>query len=165
MRKALIFIALFLLQIILCDFVNVGTYIYLCLIPLLLLSFPLKVDTPVLMFIGFGLGLGLDLLSDGVLGLNAASGVALGFARNTIFDLTVNKETYNKTDTPSPFDVGLRKYTIYLLLSILLYMLVYVLFDMAGVRPFFTILAKLSLSTIANLALSLLISYSLFRQR
>ena len=66
-------VLLFLLQLVLSDYVHLGPWVSLCLLPLLILQIPLSRSPHGVMLIAFGLGLGLDILSDGVPGAKAVS--------------------------------------------------------------------------------------------
>ena len=75
--KILFCAVVLLIQIVLSDFVNIGPYVYLCTVPMLVIYLSMDQDSIGSMLLAFGFGLAVDALEDGVLGLNAVSAVAL----------------------------------------------------------------------------------------
>ena len=75
LRSILFFILVFLLQLAISNYLNLGPWITISLIPFLIVQIPLQRSPHVVMLAAFGLGLLLDWLSAGVLGLNAFAAV------------------------------------------------------------------------------------------
>ena len=88
----LFFVLVFLLQVILTDYLHLGPFVYLCLIPFLILHIPFSRRPQVVLLAAFGMGLALDLLSDGVAGLNAAAAVAAAASRQLLYRTLVNRD-------------------------------------------------------------------------
>ena len=108
------------------------------------------------MLIAFGLGIGLDILSDGVVGLNAFAAVLAAAPRKFFYRLLVNGDRQDKTEIPLIRESGLPKYIRYLGAVTAIYMAAYVLLDCVSFRPAGFILLKFAASTIASTALCLL---------
>lgn len=157
-------ILLFLLQLVLSDYVHLGPWICLCLLPLLILQIPLSRSPHVVMLIAFGLGLGLDILSDGVPGLNAFAAVLAAAPRKFFFRLLVNSDRQDKTEVPLLTEVGLIKYLKYLAVLCAIYMAAYVLVDCISFRPLGFIALKFLISWVASTALCLLLAIPLQNQ-
>ena len=161
LNRILFYILIVVLQIIVNDYVNFGLYIYICFLPLLILYIPLNKSTPTTMIFAFALGLLIDVLSDGILGLNASASVVLAAIKKPLFSITINKDNYESINIPTIKEVGISKYLKYTSASIFVFLLVYIFFDCISVRPFSFVVAKLVLSVIANVIAVLIISYSL----
>ena len=148
-------ILLFLLQLVISDYVHLGPWITLCLLPLLILQIPRSRSPHVVMLIAFGLGLGLDILSDGVPGLNAFAAVLAAAPRKFFYRLLVNADRQDKTEVPLLRETGLLKY-----LGVLtaIYLAAYTLVDCISVRPLGYIAAKFLISWVASTALCLLLA-------
>jgi len=151
-------ILLFLLQLVISDYVHLGPWISLCLLPLLILLIPLSRSPHVVMLIAFGLGLGLDILSDGVPGLNAFAAVLAAAPRKFLYRLLVNADRQDKTEVPLLRDNGLLKYLKYLGVLTAIYLAAYTLVDCISVRPLGYIAAKFLISWVASTALCLLLA-------
>lgn len=151
-------ILLFLLQLVISDYVHLGPWISLCLLPLLILLIPLSRSPHVVMLIAFGLGLGLDILSDGVPGLNAFAAVLAAAPRKFLYRLLVNADRQDKTEVPLLRESGLLKYLKYLGVLTAIYLAAYTLVDCISVRPLGYIAAKFLISWVASTALCLLLA-------
>ena len=151
-------ILLFLLQLVISDYVHLGPWITLCLLPLLILQIPRSRSPHVVMLIAFGLGLGMDILSDGVPGLNAFAAVLAAAPRKFFYRLLVNADRQDKTEVPLLRETGLLKYLKYLGVLTAIYLAAYTLVDCISVRPLGYIAAKFLISWVASTALCLLLA-------
>lgn len=151
-------ILLFLLQLVISDYVHLGPWITLCLLPLLILQIPRSRSPHGVMLIAFGLGLGLDILSDGVPGLNAFAAVLAAAPRKFFYRLLVNADRQDKTEVPLLRETGLLKYLKYLGVLTAIYLAAYTLVDCISVRPLGYIAAKFLISWVASTALCLLLA-------
>lgn len=164
-RRILYIALLFILQIIANDYINLGPYIYVCFVPMMILIAPAGRVSVGSLLTAFGLGLMTDLLSDGVLGLNAAAGVLMAGLLGFMFDITVNRDNYLDNDCPTLYDVGARKYLRFLLLTFTVYFAAYVFLDGVGTRPFWFSCVKILATIALNVLLALLVNVAFFRRR
>ena len=155
------FVLLFLLQLVISDYVHLGPWICLNLIPLLILLIPLSYRPHAVLLIAFGLGLGLDLLSDGVPGLNAFAAVLAAAPRKFFYRTMVNADRQDKTEVPLMGEVGLVKYIKYLAVLTAIYLVAYVLVDCISFRPAGFIALKVIASWLASTVLCLLLALPL----
>jgi cell shape-determining protein MreD len=165
LRRILYIALLFVLQVVANDYLNLGPYVYVCFLPMMILIAPTERSSIYSMLIAFGLGLLVDLLSDGVLGLNAAAGVLMAASLNIVFDITVNDENYDRKDSPTLYDVGSRKYLRYLIFSFAIYFVMYVFLDGVGTRSFLFFIERLAGTLIVNVLLAIVINMAFFRRR
>lgn len=154
----LYFVLVFILQLVLSDYVHPGPWVYLCLIPLLIIHIPLSRSPHVVMLAAFGLGLGLDILSDGVPGLNAFAAVLAAAPRKFFYRLLVNADRQDKTEVPRIRETGLVKYLKYLSAITAIYLAAYIAVDCISFRPAGFILLKFLASWAASTALALLLT-------
>ena len=154
------FVLVFLLQLVLSDYLHLGPWICLCLIPFLILHIPLSRTPHLTMLVAFALGLGLDILSDGVPGLNAFAAVMAAAPRKTFYRFFVNSDRQDKTEIPLLRDIGILKYLKYLISVTTVYFAAYILLDCISFRPLPFILLKFAASTAASTALALLLAVS-----
>lgn len=157
----LLYVLVFILQVLICNYLDVGAYTYICLIPLLILGIPLKTNINVTILAGFGIGLLLDAFSGGVMGLNAAAATMVAAFRGLIYDNVINRDHRYNTETPSIGSIGLESYLLYLTLCTLIYLVVYTFLECMGARPFFFILFRMAISLVIDVALALIISNSI----
>lgn len=161
----LFFFLVFLFQVVLTDYLYTGPYLYICLIPFLIANIPFSRRPQFVLLAAFGMGLMLDLLSDGVAGLNAAAAVAAAASRKLFYRTLVNNDRQDKTEVPVPGLVGIDKYLKYMAALTAVYMTVYILFDCISFRPAAFILIKLAVSIVVNTALGLLLGRAFQNRR
>ena len=155
------FVLLFLLQLVLSDYVHLGPWVCLSIIPLLILCIPLSRSPHAVLLIAFALGLGLDILSDGVPGLNAFAAVLAAAPRKFFYRILVNADRQDKTEVPKIREVGLMKYLKYLGVIMAIYLAAYILVDCVSFRPPVFLLGRFLISWVASTALCLLLSLPL----
>lgn len=163
--RYMFYAALLIIQIVLSGYVNVGPYIYLCCIPLIVIYLPLYQQTSLSMLIAFGCGLIIDILCDGIVGLNAAAAVALAAVRRPLFAAFFTKDNLNRAVIPTIRESGVARHVNFILSSLLVYFLVYICLDSVGMESLQTTLLRLLLSVAANLVLVLAIDYFMFNSR
>lgn len=151
-------VVVFILQLIICDALDFGPYVFVCFIPLLVITLPRDRKAPATMLIAFLLGLLLDLLSDGVPGLNAASAVLVAFFRDPLYRALINRDRQNKEVFATAKTAGGKKYLAYLASSVGIYMLAYVILDSFGLSPVVLSSIKFVASTVATTLVSFLAS-------
>ncbi|MBR5735420.1 MAG: hypothetical protein IKX60_01300 [Bacteroidales bacterium] len=156
---------LLLIQIVLSGYVNVGPYIYLCCLPLLVIYLPLDQDAGVSMFIAFITGLIVDTLCDGIIGLNAAAAVALAAARRPLYAACFSKDNLERAVIPTIQEAGVLRHINFILASLAVYFIVYIGLDSVGMESLQTTVLRFVLSCAANLAIILALDYSMFNSR
>ena len=91
----LLYFLLVIGQIILCNFTNLGPYITLSLLPAMILCVPLTVSTPMCMLLAFATGLSVDWLSEGLIGINAASLIPVALMRKPLIRFFLGEDIIN----------------------------------------------------------------------
>lgn len=157
--------ALLIIQIVLSGYVNVGPYIYLCCLPLIVIYLPLYQETSLSMLIAFGCGLLMDILCDGIVGLNAAAAVALAALRKPIFAAFFTKDNIERAVIPTIRETGVFRHVNFIFTSLMVFFLVYICLDSVGMESIQTTVLRLVLSCAANLVLILAIDYFMFNTR
>lgn len=157
----ILFVLIFILQVLISSYVDLGAYIYICLIPLLVINIPMKVDIRLTMIIGFAIGLLLDVFANGVLGLNAAAATWVAAFKGPIFQKTVNKEHRYNIEVPSMRNIGIFNYIFYLTICTLIYLCSYMVMECFSLRPFLFIVIRILISLVVNVALMAIVSNSI----
>lgn len=157
MRKSqfwAVYLLLLLAQLLLSNYFNISTYLMVTILPVMVLCIPIRVGPGLAMAIAFVTGLVVDLLSEGLLGLNAFALVPVAGLRNSIIRLMFGEEIFARGEDFSPRRHGLGKAAAATFLSLALFILLYVWADGASTRPFWFNTARF----FASLATSLLFS-------
>lgn len=150
MRKAISIILIIVIQLLIDNYLNLGLYLYVAIFPFLILTLPYRYKTIPTMLLSFLLGLSIDFLSNGVLGLNAGALTAMAFVRQGLLQTLVNEQSMGKYDSPAIKGLGFVRFFFYILLSYLIFIFFYILFDNMGFSPFGFNLLKLTFSTLVN---------------
>ncbi len=115
------FILLVLLQDFVINRLPLGTYISPEVYLLFILLLPFNYSTISTLFWAFALGLAIDILSMGVLGLHTAALLVLAYVRQRLLKLVSSKDQMESNAYPSSRLIGLQPYISYVVISVLLY--------------------------------------------
>ena len=150
------YVLLLMAQLLLSNYFHVTPYIFLTLLPVMVLCIPIRMGTVSAMLIACLSGLVIDSLSEGVLGLNALSIIPVAYARNGIIGLIFGPELFARKEDFSVGRCGFGKVAAALFLSLLIFLIIYIWADGAGTRPLWFNGLRLLASLGASFLLSLL---------
>lgn len=152
----LLYVMLVICQIILCNFTHLGPYIMLTMLPVMVLCIPTGTGAVAAMIIAFFSGLSVDWISEGLLGLNAASLVPVALLRKPIIRLFLGEDIIIRNDSFSIRKNGLGKVSLALATSITIFLFTYIFLDGAGVRPMWFCLSRFAASLACNIPLGII---------
>ena len=132
----LIYALLIIAQMLLTHFLRVSPYLTLCILPVMVLCIPIRVNTIGAMLIAFVTGLIVDLVGEGVLGLNTLALVPVGFFRNQIIQLVFGTEVFARGEDFSARRNGVGKVALAALIAEAIFFILFIWVDGAGTRPF-----------------------------
>ena len=144
-------------QLLLSTYANFTPYVMVTMLPVMVLCMPIRMGTVLAMVIAFATGLSVDLLSEGLLGLNALALVPVAFARNSIIRLIFGGELFAREEDFSIHRNGFWKVLVAIVLSTALFLAVYIWADGAGTRPLLFNAIRFGASLVASTLLSLLV--------
>lgn len=153
----LIYIILLVAQLLLSTYANFTPYVMVTMLPVMVLCMSIRMGTVLAMVIAFATGLSVDLLSEGLLGLNALALVPVAFARNSIIRLIFGGELFAREEDFSIHRNGFWKVLVAIVLSTALFLAVYIWADGAGTRPLLFNAIRFGASLVASTLLSLLV--------
>lgn len=145
------YVLLFIAQLLLCNYFVFTPWMMATLLPAMVLCIPLNIGTAGAMFIAALTGLGVDFLSEGLIGLNALALVPVAFARKKIISMVFGPDLIARQ---KPFTIhrnGLTAVLMALVISLTIFLVIYIWADAAGTRSFGFNLARFA----ASLAVSL----------
>ncbi len=151
------YVLLLMAQLLLSNYFHVTPYIFLTLLPVMVLCIPIRMGTVSAMLIACLSGLVIDFLSEGVLGLNALSIIPVAYARNGIIGLIFGPELFARKEDFSVGRCGFGKVAAALFLSLLIFLVIYIWADGAGTRSLAFNAIRFGISLAAGWILSLLI--------
>ena len=160
MRKAefyLVYVLFTVAQMLLCNYLHVSPYLMLSILPVMVLCLPIRVPTVWAMVIAFLTGLAVDLLAEGVLGLNVLALVPVAFARKEIIRLIFGGELFARKEDFSVRKNGFGEVALAVFIVQALFLAVYIWADGAGTRPFSFNAIRFGVSLAAGVLVSLLV--------
>ena len=152
----LVYFLLFLAQLLLGNYFTFTPYLMLSILPVMVLCIPIRIGSVGAMVIAFATGLLVDLLSEGVLGLNALALVPVAWLRNPVIRLVFGGELFARKEDFSANKSGIGKVALALFIVQAVFTFIYVWADGASVRPFWFNATRFGLSLAAGFVLSLL---------
>ena len=156
-----LYVLLIICQVALCNYTNLGPYIMLSILPAMVMCIPLSVSTILCMLVVFATGFSVDWLSEGLLGINAAALIPVAAARNTFIRIFLGEDMISRKDSFSIRKNGLGKIMTIMVAANLIFLIIYVILDGAGTRPFWFCFTRIIFSLAANTALAILIAETL----
>ena len=144
-------------QILLCNYLYIGPYITVSLLPALILCLPIRTPAPIAMVIAFVTGLAVDFLAEGLPGINAFSLVPVALVRIPVISLVFGEDMISRKEEFSARRNGIGKTALALLMVQALFLFLYIIVDGAGTRSFGFNTLRFVLSLISGSALSLLL--------
>lgn len=132
------------------------SYLYISLLPAMILCFPTWRPTWWVMTAAFLSGLAVDVLADGMPGLNACAIIPVAALQKPLISLCIDDEIVERNYSFSFHQNGLFKIGMALLLSELLFFIIYVNVDGAGCRTFGFNFLKIIISVAASFAAGML---------
>ncbi len=160
MRKSnffLVYAILAVAQMLLCNYLHVSPYLTLSILPVMVLCIPIRVPTFWAMVIAFLTGLGVDLLAEGILGLNVLALVPVAFARKEIIRLILGGELFARKEDFTLRKNGFVPVALAVFIVQALFLAIYIWADGAGTRPFSFNAIRFGVSLAAGVLVSLLV--------
>lgn len=145
------------IQLLICNYVNISPFIYIYIIPIIILFLPYKFKSFVIMPIAFVIGLTIDVFGSGIPGMNAAALTAMAALRPFFLSLVINEKNVNKNDSPTPMEIGIWNYLIYTILSFFIFFAIYVLLDNMSFKPLLFNTLRVVIGTVINAILATVI--------
>lgn len=150
------YILLLLAQLLLSNYFRFTPYVMLTILPVMVLSISTRVNRIAAMIIAFATGLVVDLLSEGLLGLNSLALVPVAFSRDFVIRLLFGRELFSRKEDFSVQSHGWGKVALAIFLAQALFLVVYIWADGAGMRPLWFNAARFGASLVAGFLVSLL---------
>lgn len=153
----LLYLLLTIAQLILCNYLGMTTLMLLTLLPAMVLCIPLSVGSVWAMLIAFATGLAVDLLGDGLIGLNAFALVPAALLRKPLVGSIFGRDMVERAGKFSIYKNGLFPCAGATVISTALFLVLYIFADGAGERPFWFNLVRFIISLPTSSALGLIV--------
>lgn len=155
------YILLVVAQMVICNYFKVSPYVYVTILPAMILALPLKIGTIGSMAVAFVTGLGVDFLAEGIIGLNALALVPVALVRLPLLQMVMGDEDSGKENPFGARSASFGRILLAVTIAYAIFTAVYVIADGAGVRPFWFNAARFGASLICDSLLALLVIHVL----
>lgn len=152
---ALTYILLTVAQMILSNYFHFTPYMMITILPVMVLCIPTKAGAVKAMLIAFATGLAVDFFAEGTLGINAMSLVPVALLRRPVISMFFGNEPFEQKEDISIRKYGLGRVSMAIITMTTLFLLIYILADCAGTRPFWFIAVSLGLSVLVSYLVSI----------
>ncbi len=154
-RSPQVFVLLLLAQVLLSNYFRVSPYLTISLLPVMILCFPIRVPTVGTLLAAFAMGLLVDFLTEGVLGLNALALLPVAILQKSILQLVFGNEIFARNEDFSIQRNGWERLLLALFIVLAVYLAIYVWADSAGTRTFLFNLTRWGVSLLGSFLFSL----------
>lgn len=154
---SLIYVLMVAAQLLICNYLHLSQYVMLSILPVIVLCIPTRYSSFFAMVTAFATGLIVDMLVDGVLGLNAVALVPVAYLRRPVIQLIFGDELFARDEDFSIRKHGFGKVFTAVFIVQALFLVIYIRADGAGTRPLWFDAARFGASLSAGLIASLLI--------
>ena len=150
-----------IVQILICNYVNLSPIVTISILPVVILCLPIKTGSISAMALAFISGLAVDLLADGILGLNALALVPVAFLRREVLTSIFGSGIFAMKENLSYHKHGIGRIAIALVFVQALFLIIYIIADGAGTRPLAFNLVRFTASLITGSLLSMALVFIL----
>lgn len=156
MRKNFIvyYVLLVALQALLCNYFHFTPYLTVSILPVCIMCIPTKQSTISALAAAFFTGLVIDLLADGVPGLNTAAILPVALFRSDIFKLVFGDDVSVRGEDFTVRKYGFPKVSVAMVLAEIIFLSVYIFLDCGHIRPFGFVTLKFLLSVAVSTILA-----------
>ena len=145
-------------QIIICNCFYFSPYVFLSILPAMVLCMPASWKTVPAMLTAFVTGLAVDLFGEGLVGINALALVPVALLRKPVVQAIFGKDLIEREEDFSFRKYGAGKVSAAVLIMQGLFLAIYITADGAGTRPFWFNASRFGASLAAGYVLSMIVA-------
>jgi len=158
LRLGLLFILLFLLQVLLFNNIQFSGYVNPYIYIMFILLLPFELPSWILLILSFATGLTMDLFS-GTPGMHTSATVLAGFIRPYVLRITSPRDGYETGAGPSMIVYGFRWFLIYASILVFVHHLALFYLEVFRLAGFFSTLLRVILSSLFSVSFIILLEY------
>lgn len=157
-------IVLFLLQVLLFNYVAIGIGLIPFVYILILLVLPIDIHRVLPLIFAFVFGFFIDVFND-TMAYNTGAFVFIAFARPWILQILSPKDGYEVGKLPSFYNMGFGWFVLYAIILIFLHQLIYFSLEVFMISKIFIIFGKALVNTFYSLAFIIVLHVLVFRNK
>nr|WP_295874052.1 rod shape-determining protein MreD [uncultured Chitinophaga sp.] len=165
LRNIIRFVFLLLIQVFVLNKILIHQLVSPYLYMLFILALPFNLPRPVVMLLGFLMGVSLDMFSN-TMGIHAAACVFIAYLRPFIINILSPQGGFETTQkTPSMTSMGVSQFLIYAAVLVFLHHVIFFTLEVFGFGNPLYLMLKILLSTAASLILIVLYELLFFTKK
>ncbi|QJB34979.1 rod shape-determining protein MreD [Chitinophaga oryzae] len=165
LRNIIRFVFLLLIQVFVLNKILIHQLVSPYLYMLFILALPFNLPRPVVMLLGFLMGISLDMFSN-TMGIHAAACVFIAYLRPFIINILSPQGGFETTQkTPSMTSMGVSQFLIYAAVLVFLHHVIFFILEVFGFGNPLYLMLKILLSTAASLILIVLYELLFFTKK
>ncbi len=153
-----LFILLIVAQLIITNYIHLSQFVVLTLLPAIIVCLPTSLSPIATMLVAFATGLSVDLLAEGVIGLNTVSILPVALLRNKFIGWTMGEDVVVRKAEFSIRRNGLGKTLALITMSLGLFLIIFITTDSAGTRSFWFNSARFVASLLCSTVLCMIVT-------
>lgn len=157
-RYIVIYVILVIAHIIMNNFFDLARYFLICVLPVLIIMLPSRVNVLWAMVIAFVTGFVVDFFSTGLLGLTSLALVPVALAIQPLTLLILGGEQMARGEDVTFTRAGISRIALSCLFACSLYFIIYVWADSAGTAGFWSALLRIFLSVVLSTPLCVVVA-------
>lgn len=131
-RLYLLYAVLLVIQMVLANFLDVTSYLVISFLPAIIVCLPTRFHTVPVMVAAFALGFVVDFFSGSLLGLSSLALVPVALTRRLFLSLVFGKDYFERREDIVSDRQGMYRTGLCILLETILFLIIYVTVDAAG---------------------------------
>lgn len=159
-----IYITVILCQVLICNNIQLYGYINPYIYILFILFLPFNTSKYMVLFLGFLLGLSIDIFSN-TPGIHASATTFMAYLRPYIINILFNKESTDNKDLPPITSMGLGWFTKYTVIMVLVHHLFLFYIEAFSFTNFFFTLTRCLSSVVFSIILIIISQLLFFKER
>lgn len=160
-RTFFLFLLFLLIQITISNYIYSGPYIYISILPILILYLPTKLSNITGMLIAALFGFLVDWLADGVWGLNMLSLIPVAYLKKNIVSFCLGSDVIVRNEIISFSKSGFSRISTAIMLCQLIFLGLYIIFDGNAIQGHLFNFIRFICSLSVNFILSIPLAYFL----
>lgn len=148
--KLAIFIIITILQIIICKYLGFSILVTVNLLPAVMLFAKVELSPLVLMLLGFGAGMTVDLFGEGLIGLNAFSMVLLAALRQPLHNMVLGKTNISERGYIDYDAIPSLRLIFTIAITLIIYFIPYMILDGGFALDIITSIERLVIAVAIN---------------
>lgn len=161
-NTTILYFSFLLAQLLISNFVDFGPMLFIAIYPLFIIILPTSFSLLSVLLWGFAMGFGVDILYNGVAGMNTAAAVMIAFLRETVLRMVIRKGEMESQIRPGLLEMGFPRFLFYSGFMLIIHHMTIVFLESLSLTYFYGNFPRLLISFAVNSLLLLLLEFGIF---